>query len=74
MRRVLIISHTYVEPANRGKLRALAARGLEVTVGVPQRWTQPVGHPPVETTWERQNGVEVFPIPTRGGGGEGGGA
>jgi glycosyltransferase involved in cell wall biosynthesis len=68
MRRVLIISHIYVDPANRGKLRALAARDLELTVGVPQRWKQP---PPagldrvVETTWERASGVEIFPIPVR---------
>src|SRR2546430_4630170 len=38
--RVLVISHTYITPANRGKLRALAARGLDVTVGVPQRWRE----------------------------------
>ena len=38
VRRVLVISHTYITPANRGKLRALAARGLDATVGVPQRW------------------------------------
>src|SRR5256885_1519510 len=37
MRRVLIISHAYLAPANRGKLRALASRGLDVTVGVPRR-------------------------------------
>ncbi|HVH68129.1 MAG TPA: glycosyltransferase family 4 protein [Gemmatimonadales bacterium] len=65
MRRVLIISHTYITPANRGKLRALAARGLDVTVGVPQRWRETVLGRTVEATWERQNGVEVFPIPVR---------
>ena len=65
MRRVLIISHTYLSPANRGKLRALAARGLDVTVGVPQRWRETVLGRTVEATWERQNGVEVFPIPAR---------
>src|SRR5437667_356914 len=32
MRRVLVLSHSYLQPAHRGKLRALAARGLEVTV------------------------------------------
>ena len=42
MRRVLIISHAYLAPANRGKLRALASRGVDVTVGVPQRWRDPV--------------------------------
>ena len=68
MRRVVVISHTYVDPANRGKLRALAARGLDVTVGVPQRWREPAFGRVVETSWERQAGVEVFPIPARGAG------
>jgi len=63
MHRVLIISHTYILPGNRGKLRALAARGLDVTVGVPQRWRDPVLGGTREVAWERQNGVEVFPCP-----------
>ena len=67
MRRVLVISHTYVQPAHRGKLRALAARGLEVTVGVPQRWREPALGEQIESTWERQSGLEVFPIPAKGG-------
>src|SRR2546428_4429260 len=62
--RVLVISHTYITPANRGKLRALAARGLDVTVGVPQRWREEgVLGRTLEVGWERQNGVEVFPVP-----------
>src|SRR2546428_9002643 len=65
MHRVLVISHTYIPPSNRGKLRALAARGLEVTVGVPQRWRDPVLGSTREVAWERQNGVEVFPLPAR---------
>src|SRR2546430_9326328 len=65
MHRVLIISHTYIPPSNRGKLRALAARGLEVTVGVPQRWRDLVLGRTLEIAWERQNGVEVFPLPAR---------
>src|SRR5256886_14905273 len=65
MRRVLIISHAYLSPANRGKLRALASRGVDVTVGVPQRWRDPVLGGTIEIAWERQNGVEVFPIPAR---------
>src|SRR5437667_427884 len=65
MHRVLIISHTYIPPSNRGKLRALAARGLEVTVGVPQRWRDHVLGRTLEIAWERQNGVEVFPLPAR---------
>src|SRR5947199_119480 len=65
MHRVLIFSHTYIPPSNRGKLRALAARGLDVTVGVPQRWRDPVLGRTLEIAWERQNGVEVFPLPAR---------
>src|SRR3989442_14724232 len=64
--RVLVISHAYTTPANRGKLRALAARGLDVTVGVPQRWREEgVLGRTLEVAWERQNGVEVFPVPVR---------
>ena len=66
LRRVLVISHTYVQPAHRGKLRALAARGLEVTVAIPQRWREPWFGQPMDVTWERQGGLEVFPLPVRG--------
>src|SRR5438445_610813 len=65
MRRVLIVSPTYLNPANRGKLRALAARDLDVTVGVPERSREAALGRTVEVGWERQNGVEVFPIPVR---------
>src|SRR5438552_16637098 len=63
MRRVLIVSPTYLNPANRGKLRALAARDLDVTVGVPQRSREAGLGRTIEVGWERQNGVEVFLIP-----------
>lgn len=63
MRRVLVISHIYVQPTHRGKLRALAARGLEVTVGIPQRWREPWFGRPIDATWERQGGLEIFPLP-----------
>jgi len=59
MRRVLVISHTYLPPTNRGKLHALAARGLDVAVGVPERWRDRVLGSTTEVSWERQNGVEV---------------
>ena len=65
MRRVLIVSPIYLNPANRGKLRALAARDLDVTVGVPERLREAALGRTVEAGWERQNGVEVFPIPVR---------
>jgi glycosyltransferase involved in cell wall biosynthesis len=63
--RVLVASHVYVEPTTRGKLRAMAARGLELTVAVPQRWRDPVLGRVRECTWERREGLEMFPIPVR---------
>src|ERR1041384_3129320 len=66
MRRVLVLSHTYLQPAHRGKLKALAARGLEVTVAIPQRWREPWFGRPIDVAWERQGGLEVFPLPARG--------
>jgi glycosyltransferase involved in cell wall biosynthesis len=65
MRRVLVISHTYLPPTNRGKLHALAARGLDIAVGVPERWRDRVLGSTTEVSWERQNGVEVCPLPIR---------
>jgi len=69
MRRVLVLSHTYLQPAHRGKLRALAARGLEVTVAIPQRWREPWFGRAIDVAWERQGGLEVFPLPASGMGG-----
>src|SRR3954466_13613171 len=66
MRRVLVLSHTYLQPAHRGKLRALAARGLEVTVAIPQRWREPWFGRPIDVAWERQGGLEGFPLPAGG--------
>jgi glycosyltransferase involved in cell wall biosynthesis len=63
MRRVLIVSPSYVEPTARGKLHALAARGLDLTVAIPQRWRDPALGRLRESTWERQQALEVFPIP-----------
>ncbi|MGH7529126.1 MAG: glycosyltransferase family 4 protein [Gemmatimonadales bacterium] len=76
MRRVLLLSHTYVHPAHRGKLRALAARSggggdLEVTVAIPQRWREPWFGRPYDATWERQGGLEIFPLPAKGMGSRG---
>lgn len=63
VRRCLILSTAYADPAPRGKLRALAGLGLEVTALVPQRWPDPVYGRLQVATWERQHGVEIFPLP-----------
>lgn len=65
MHRVLIAGHVYVESSARGKLRSLAGRGIDLTVAVPQRWRDPILDRLRETTWERQQALEVFPIAMR---------
>ncbi len=63
MRRLLVISHTYVEPQNRGKLRALAASGPVAAV-VPAVWRdRTLGRTwriPAETT---DGEVRIIPAP-----------
>src|SRR5256712_1534488 len=68
MRRSLVISSIYVAAANRWKLRVLAARDVDVTVGVQQRWREAGLGRTLEVGWGRQSGVEVFPIPVTGSG------
>jgi Glycosyl transferases group 1/Glycosyltransferase Family 4 len=65
VRRVLVVSHVYLDPTRRGKLRAFAARDVDVTLGLPQRWTETGLGRSIENVWERQGGIEVFPIPAR---------
>ncbi len=64
--RAVIVSHLYVDPASRGKLRALVGQGAAVAVAVPARWTPPGGGAPIETPFSEDNGVRIVPIPTRG--------
>ena len=66
VRRCLVVSTAYVDAAPRGKLRALAALGVEVTAAVPQRWPDPVYGRLRQASWERQGEVEVFPLPIDG--------
>ncbi|MBK9065303.1 MAG: hypothetical protein IPL76_00240 [Gemmatimonadetes bacterium] len=37
--RAIIASHTYIDPATRGKLRALTGLGVTLSVAVPARWS-----------------------------------
>lgn len=64
--RVGVLSHTYVEPENRKKLEALAARGLEVTLYVPNRWSEGA----LGKTWDpdessTQSRVRLVALPVR---------
>jgi glycosyltransferase involved in cell wall biosynthesis len=64
--RAVIVSHLYADPANRGKLKALAGLGVDLAVAVPARWRSGDG------MWRHlepneQDGVRILPIPVRGG-------
>ncbi|MGH7508218.1 MAG: glycosyltransferase family 4 protein [Gemmatimonadales bacterium] len=63
--RAVIVSHSYADPANRAKLRALAGLGPALAVAVPERWASADGEPRT-TSGEDGAGVRVAPIPVRG--------
>ncbi|HUR95873.1 MAG TPA: glycosyltransferase family 4 protein [Gemmatimonadales bacterium] len=64
--RALVISRIYADPANRGKLRALAGLGVTVAAAVPDRWVPTGLVQPQQTTWGDDGGVRTVPIPIRG--------
>lgn len=66
--RAVIVSQVYADPAARGKLRALAGRGVVVTVAVPERVAG--GR---RTTFEDDAGIRIVPIPVAGATGAGDG-
>lgn len=64
--RAVIVSHTYSDPALRGKLQALVGQGAVLAVAVPSRWTPPDSGEPVQIPFAEDNGVRIVPIPTSG--------
>jgi hypothetical protein len=64
--RILVVSHTYIVPLNREKLRLLSylEPNLEVTIVVPQIW-QPGGvqNRQVKTEFYQENNFRVIPVP-----------
>jgi len=63
--RAVVVSHTYLDPANRGKLRALTALGCSIAVAVPDRWIHAAGGAPVAAAWGDDGGVGFVPVPVR---------
>jgi glycosyltransferase involved in cell wall biosynthesis len=64
--RAVLLSHAYADPAARGKLKALAGRGVAVAAAVPDRWTPPGMQGHQKTTWGDESGVRTIPLPVRG--------
>lgn len=65
--RAAIVSHAYLDPAARGKLKALAGLGCAVAVAVPDRWPGPDGRGEVAASFQDHAGVRIVPIRSSGG-------
>jgi glycosyltransferase involved in cell wall biosynthesis len=64
--RALLLSQVYADPTARGKLKALAGRGVSVAAAVPERWTPPGLRTAQKTVWGDDGGVRTVPVPLRG--------
>jgi len=64
--RAVIVSHTYANPAARGKLRALVGQGAALAVAVPARFTPLGAAEALHTPFAEDSGVRIVPIPTAG--------
>ncbi len=65
--RAAIVSHAYLDPTARGKLRSLAGLGCAVVVAVPERWPGPDGRGEFTAQFLDHAGVRIVPIRTSGG-------
>ena len=63
--RAVVLSHAYLEPARRGRLRALAGLGCEIAAAVPDRWPLMPGIL-TRPQWEDEGGVRFVPVTVGG--------
>jgi glycosyltransferase involved in cell wall biosynthesis len=63
--RVAVLSHTYVEPVNRKKLRAIAEQGVELTLLAPAAWREAALGREWRTEPESDGGLRVVPVGVR---------
>ena len=63
--RAAIVSHTYIDPALRGKLRALAGLGCTVAALVPDRWEDSATGES-HARWQADAGVQIIPVEVAG--------
>jgi len=64
--RVVVVSRAYADPAQRGKLRALAGLGCTLAAAVPASWRP---HPEArqqEAAFGDDAGVRIYPVPVDG--------
>ncbi len=63
--RAAIVSHTYVEDQNRGKLEALARKGVHLAAFVPSVWQEGALGKRWTVTHESIGNLEIVPVPVR---------
>ena len=63
--RAAIVSHTYVEDQNRGKLEALARKGVHLAAFVPSVWQEGALGRRWTVTHESIGNLEIVPVPVR---------
>lgn len=63
--RAAIVSHTYVEDQNRGKLEALARKGVHLAAFVPSVWQEGALGKRWTVTYESIGNLEIVPVPVR---------
>ena len=63
--RAVVLSHAYLEPDRRGRLRALAGLGCQLTAAVPDRWQLLPGLLR-RAQWEDDGGVNIVPVAVGG--------
>ncbi len=61
--RAVLVSPTYIDPATRGKLRALTSLGVTLSVAVPARWSPSARGPIHQASWGNDGGIRIVPIP-----------
>jgi glycosyltransferase involved in cell wall biosynthesis len=61
--RALIFSRAYANPANRGKLMALASLGTTLAAATPDRWTPTGLQREQQTSFGEEAGVRIVPVP-----------
>jgi glycosyltransferase involved in cell wall biosynthesis len=64
--RAVVVSPTYIDPATRGKLRALVGLGCTISVAVPARWAPTARGPVLTAAWGDDGGLRIVPIPVSG--------
>ncbi|HEY7637575.1 MAG TPA: glycosyltransferase family 4 protein [Gemmatimonadales bacterium] len=64
--RAVLLSRAYADPANRGKLKAIAGLGPAVAAAAPDRWVPNGLQREQQTSFGDDGGVRIIPVPIGG--------